>query len=1344
MNLKEIREKYPQYSDIDDEQLTKGLHQKFYSDMDYYDFSKRIGFEPPEVTYEATPPIDIPKPTLFDKVLGVGKSVQDVLAGVPEVDLAPADYPGGLPDSKVIEKQEKPSITPLEKPQYEELGLPVGEPEMGAKALGVPFIPMQAILEAPGAVTEAGLAARPEALEEKGPSILDIAEKAGQKLAIAFPGGYTAEDAGEALDLDPELAGMISRVAVDLGANWLYASGVLKLLGATGKGIVSSNLWRRMHVRERQLVAQTLDNMVAGMKAQGASEAQILRKVKENFGSEAAFERFAKQQGIKPEPATPRQKVKEDLDTVRATAAEKLDGTFKMGKEKVPAEPKFEMGGLKPAKKPAVKPKPIPEPVKEKKVVETKPPEAVEAKKPIPVPKKTEVALERAGVKAKPLTLAKKAIDKEPKIAEIEKELGGKVDKAIDEVTQAGAVGAIKAMPSKKAPFRFKNKEHETRFTAAKETKEPLLHKTRAKLTALKNKATREYEHLPKTEEFAQLRFDLLRLSKQKSVASDRTLRAIQGVTIEMSPRDYDDFTRKVVMDDLVETGKEGKPLPYGFTRETAESELGRINVHIADNEVVQNAIKSRNKLWDAIKADYTKALGSIGFDVSGRLTRKNYFRHQVLEYINAKGLYGTGKKLKVPVGRGHLKKRKGSELDISSNYIQAEHEVMAQMIYDIEVARTIKQVDDNYNIINKLRKDAKKQDKDWREIIPEGYTIWQPREGNVFYIADSVPSKIAEELSVDKFQEIGIIAEDLRQVMAMGGKRKQFVIKDEIAVTLDDLIREKSKNVFLKFHQEAIRKWKIWQLISPRRYFKYNIRNLTGDSDAAFAGNPSVFKKSFRAARELYSVFAENKPMTPDLKDWFNRGGTQGTLQVQEMGDINRLGMFLKLQAKKGKLSEVPLKVWQKYWKTARLSTDYREGVLRYAAYLDYLEQMRKSTTGFPKDFGASNPKEIKGVQDIKDRAYWLSNDLIGAYDKVGVMGQAIREHLFPFWSWKEVNFKRYARMFANAANDGRLIEVVGRKTLGGAALRVPYKAWRISKWLIRATAFWTMLQVWNYTRFPEEEKSLPKNVRQKPHIILGRDKDGNIDYFSRLGALGDLLEWFGLDQIPEYTSQWLDGKMSLRDAAIDMAKQPVNVIVQGGVPFIKLGGELLTRRALFPDIFKPGTVRNRMMHIARSFGIENEYAVLADKPRPAYKKTLFKLFAYRVDPYQAAYYDIMNEKFRFMKKIGKYGEGFWLTPKSNALYNAKLALRYDDYTSSVEYMAKYFQLGGTMDGLSTSLESMNPLTGLSELESIAFMAQLDEDNKDRMAKALIYYYDLVMAKPKEVKNLGSKSMGM
>ena len=49
MNIAEIRQKYPQYNDLSDMELAQGLHKKFYSDMDFNDFSQKIGLKKSEL-----------------------------------------------------------------------------------------------------------------------------------------------------------------------------------------------------------------------------------------------------------------------------------------------------------------------------------------------------------------------------------------------------------------------------------------------------------------------------------------------------------------------------------------------------------------------------------------------------------------------------------------------------------------------------------------------------------------------------------------------------------------------------------------------------------------------------------------------------------------------------------------------------------------------------------------------------------------------------------------------------------------------------------------------------------------------------------------------------------------------------------------------------------------------------------------------------------------------------------------------------------------------------------------------------------------------------------------------
>ena len=48
MNLAEIRQNYPQYGDLSDEDLATRLHSRYYPDLSFDDFSNRIGYQPTE------------------------------------------------------------------------------------------------------------------------------------------------------------------------------------------------------------------------------------------------------------------------------------------------------------------------------------------------------------------------------------------------------------------------------------------------------------------------------------------------------------------------------------------------------------------------------------------------------------------------------------------------------------------------------------------------------------------------------------------------------------------------------------------------------------------------------------------------------------------------------------------------------------------------------------------------------------------------------------------------------------------------------------------------------------------------------------------------------------------------------------------------------------------------------------------------------------------------------------------------------------------------------------------------------------------------------------------------
>jgi hypothetical protein len=90
MNLKEIRSQYPMYDDMSDADFAKAFHQKFYSDLPFRDFSKRIGYlrgaEPenfdvtsPEYKAAHSPTVGMSAGSRY--LAGIGKGMMDLVHG---------------------------------------------------------------------------------------------------------------------------------------------------------------------------------------------------------------------------------------------------------------------------------------------------------------------------------------------------------------------------------------------------------------------------------------------------------------------------------------------------------------------------------------------------------------------------------------------------------------------------------------------------------------------------------------------------------------------------------------------------------------------------------------------------------------------------------------------------------------------------------------------------------------------------------------------------------------------------------------------------------------------------------------------------------------------------------------------------------------------------------------------------------------------------------------------------------------------------------------------------------------------------------------------------------------
>jgi N12 class adenine-specific DNA methylase len=606
---------------------------------------------------------------------------------------------------------------------------------------------------------------------------------------------------------------------------------------------------------------------------------------------------------------------------------------------------------------------------------------------------------------------------------------------------------------------------------------------------------------------------------------------------------------------------------------------------------------------------------------------------------------------------------------------------------------------------------------KTWEKLIPDTHVEWQATEGNALYTTYSIPEHLASQLVNDMIANTVVDKSQLQKILTKGLPHKQMVLPREVVETLNNLTNDNLKGI-----QSGIimNSWKQWQLIMPRRLVKYNLRNITGDIDKVFLGNPEATTKIPRAMKELFSVMYGNESMSPDMKDWFERGGMSSFLQVNEMGDINELKIFLNTANGRS------LNFIKGYWKQARLATDYREAILRYASYLSFKEQIDKN--GRPKNYGGSIVSEINALRDSKDKAYQLSNELLGAYDDISPVGQKLRARPIPFFSFSEVNMKTYSRAVRNIFEDSDKMAALGRAAVVGGK-KLPFMVARnTGRFILGATFFTALLSIWNNLFFKDEEDDIPEGDKKRAHLILGRDPDGKPIYETRLGSLTDALEWFGLGQIDSDLKDVLNGKKTIKEQAIDMAKSPLNKVYSGLYPFIKLGGETLAGVTAYPDMFKMRTIRDRGEYLAQSFGLANEYKAIVGKPSRGYANSIMDFVAYRSDPKETAYYETLDAKRRYKESVtGKKDEGGSYKPsdKSNALYYYKLALRYKDKESTDKYLAEYLALGGTKKGYIESMQQLSPTYGIDNME--AFEKSLDPKEQAKLETAKKFYAELL-----------------
>ena len=839
---------------------------------------------------------------------------------------------------------------------------------------------------------------------------------------------------------------------------------------------------------------------------------------------------------------------------------------------------------------------------------------------------------------------------------------------------------------------------------------------------------------------------DILRRCESSDVAAKaKTAEYLHSLTASFGPQKMDLFSRKVVLDDLVNEADKGRALPFGYTPETVKADHERISKLVAANPDVQAAVEQRaeaNKqlvlelvdndllpvesvLTPAGLENY-KATGTYGpEDIN-----TGYFRHQVLEHANARKWAGLSTAGEVRnKQRGWQKGREGSDLDINTNFLEAEFEYYSQAMKELATKKALDEVLNINDLAPALREQAKQEGAaDWKTLIPEGYTTWQPEKGSVFYKGQTLPESIITRF-VEQNPAFKEVAERFKEVLILGGRKEEVVIPSGLAKTLDNLRTSREDATLDTINKKLIGAWKVWTLLSPRRALKYNLNNMSGDLDIALAADPGILKHFGTAWKNALNRKA-GKPMTAEERAMLERGVIDAGISINEIPDISKLPGFQHLKAdtrntkllealKTGDLAKLaPANLVAKYFDKVSSLTQLREGLLREAAYLRAKELLDQ---GKPV-YWASNPAEINSLTNTRDKAAKLSRELLGDYGNLSAHGEKIRTSLIPFWSWMEINAPRYYRLFKNAATQGEAgstaarMAGVGARKAAGAALGIGEK-------LLLTHLLFAAVSAFNNLAHPDEEDKLSSTVRGQLHLILGTTSDNKTMTLRFSGAFSDVLAWAGLEDYPESFKKLQAGRMDAKEMLKKMALATPNKLVNAASPFTKLAGELMAGKSIYPDMTKPAPIRDRAEHAARFLSLDEEYRALAGKPGKGYLNSLKNLLVYESDPGEQAYHDIRQQVGRFLEKHGREQTAAEPTERSKALYYFRQAMKYRDREAVDKYKADYLKAGGKPENLYQSIKRAHPLAGMPLQMRQQFMHSLTAQDRENIKFAVDWY---------------------
>lgn len=847
-----------------------------------------------------------------------------------------------------------------------------------------------------------------------------------------------------------------------------------------------------------------------------------------------------------------------------------------------------------------------------------------------------------------------------------------------------------------------------------------------------------------------------------QKIAVDMLRDVVRGLT----PGRYGVFRRMIVMPDLIRYMEglqrnpkfAGQPV-MGFNN-VAEARTYFDEVKQAANDpAIKAALIRRDQMMKNWRDQMVAAKILPDWVLEDR--RQDYFRHQVLDWMGAKALGEEPTLLLGSQGEsvrlrkaGWQQSRKGTLHAYNTEYLEAEYEVLAQGIHQLEAKAALDHLKayDKWKDFHdqwKAQKDSPGGEKDFKLFVKNlGYDFWQPRKGNFLHKAWTLTDKALDRVMAEQrtfvdedgrvidgltgeeidvpIQNLNISQRGLNRETVQGRPLPTWVLPDPVVKQLNQLEPPPDDSVLAKATAKTLGAWKQWVLFNPLRLTKYVFNNTSGDLDIAFAYDPKIITKfSKQAAIDLWKYTRDPGTLAPSVRAELEHALKQRVIDAgitfEEIGGIGKLAqsdIFKYLESQHTDL-------WQKfkespgdYMKFVKKWANYRENILRLAAYR-YFQQ--RVASGNPV-YAASKRAEIDQITNADDKAAKLARELIGDYGNISRAGQWIRKHMIPFWSWLEINAPRYMRILQNSTYEGDPTGVGVRGAMVASK--------KVAMTGLKASALFGAIVMFNHVMFPDEDDELRKTGRGQLQLILGRRSDGTIRTLRIQGALSDALQWFGAENLGGDFMDIVKGRKSIWRQVKETAIAPVQRIALGARPMERTLSEMALGKTMWPDLTNPRPIRDSYEHFFKSISMDIPYRYIVGKPVKGLTEDSENLLFYKADPGEAAYYKTMQKAREFLEDKNVELPESSPTRRSNALYYYKQAKKFGDKSAETYWLDQFKAEGGKMQNVLQSIKKAHPMAFMPIKYRGQFMSTLDDEEKDVYKMAVNWWSKTYLSK--------------